>query len=274
MATSLVLRSIIRNTDIPLASHLASLSGLLSESAMWLIIAIVFATGIIRGFSGFGSGMIIGPSSAAFFGPQMALAMISILDALPTIPLAWSTRRDVNWRELIPVAVGYAALVPVGVWLLKSGDPTALRWFISISILIAVVILWSGWKYRGPRSRPISFSFGALGGFMGAAAALPGPSVLIYWLASAAKAIEVRANMIWYLFLTDLMVIAGYLFGDIYSWEAFYRALLCIPGYLLGIWIGARFFKGASDQTYRTIAFVMILIAAVTSLPLLDGILR
>jgi uncharacterized membrane protein YfcA len=109
---------------------------------------------------------------------------------------------------------------------------------------------------------------------MGAAAALPGPSVLIYWLASAAKAIEVRANMIWYLFLTDLIVIAGYAFGNIYSWEALYRAIVCIPGYLLGIWIGSRFFSGASEATYRAIAFVMILIAAITSLPLLDTVMR
>ena len=144
---------------------------------MQLVIAIVFATGIVRGFAGFGSGMIIGPSTAAFFGPQMALAMISIIDAIPTLPLAWANRKSVNWRELWPVVAGYALLVPAGIWLLKSGDPSALRWFISISILLAVAILWSGWKYKGPRNTPVSFSFGAVGGFMGAAAALPGPSV-------------------------------------------------------------------------------------------------
>ncbi len=218
--------------------------------------------------------MIIGPSAAALFGPQLALAIISIVDFLPTLPLAWSNRRQVNWREVIPVVIGYACLVPAGIWLLKTSDPTALRWYIAISILLAVFILWSGWKYRGPRNNPISFSFGAVGGFMGAAAALPGPSVLLYWLASAAKAIEVRANMIWYLFLTDLMVIIGYFFGNIYTMEAFYRAILCIPGYLIGIWIGSYFFSEASEQLYRRIAFIMILIAAITSLPLLDSILR
>lgn len=255
-------------------NHFLILGELLSETAMIVVITIVFITGIIRGFAGFGSGMIIGPTTAAFFGPQMALAMISIIDALPTLPLAWSARKSVNWAELLPVVVGYAALVPAGIWVLKSGDPTALRWFISISILLAVIILWSGWKYTGPRNNAVSFSFGALGGFMGAAAALPGPSVLIYWLASAAKAIEVRANMIWYLFLTDLLIILGYLFSDIYSWEALYRATLCIPGYLIGIWIGSRFFSSASEYVYRTIAFLMILIAAVTSMPFLDSMIR
>ncbi len=253
---------------------LEAIASLLGEPAMQLVIVIVLVTGIVRGFSGFGSGMIIGPTTAALFGPQMALAMISIMDALPTLPLAWSTRDQVNWREVISVAIGYAILTPFGIWLLKSGDPTALRWFISISILIAVMILWSGWKYRGPRNTPVSLSFGGLGGFMGAAAALPGPSVLIFWLASAAKAIEVRANMIWYLFITDLIIIIGYLFGNIYTLEALARAILCVPGYLIGIWIGSHFFSGASEKLYRMIAFIMILIAAITSLPLLDEIIR
>ena len=241
---------------------------------MQLIIAIVFITGIVRGFSGFGSGMIIGPSAAAFFSPITALVMLTILDAVPTITLVWGARKNVNWKEVVPVVIGYGGLVPVGVWLLKTGDPTALRWFISISILIAVTILWSGWKYTGPRNAATSFSFGGLGGFMGAAAALPGPAVLVYWLASSAKAITVRANMIYYLFITDLLVIAGYIAGNIYTWEAILRGLICIPAYFVGIQIGTRFFSGSSDATYRRVAFVMILVAAITSLPVLDGILR
>jgi len=245
----------------------------LSETSMQIVIAIVFITGIVRGFSGFGSGMIIGPSTASFFGPQMALIMITIMDAIPTLTLVWGARRDVNWKELIPVIIGYAVLAPLGIWLLVTGDATALRWFISVSILIAVTILWSGWKYTGSRSTPVSFSFGGLGGFMGAAAALPGPAVLVYWLASTAKAITVRANMIYYLFLTDLIVIVGYIFADLYTMEGIIRGLLCVPGYFIGIQIGTKFFSSASDATYRRVAFIMILIAAITSLPLLDELL-
>ena len=217
--------------------------------------------------------MIIGPSSASFFGPQMALIMITILDAVPTITLVWSARCDVNWKELLPVVLGYAILAPLGIWLLVTGDETALRWFISISILIAVAILWSGWKYKGPRNAPVSFSFGGLGGFMGAAAALPGPAALVYWLASTAKAVTVRANMIYYLFLTDVIVIVGYIFADLYTLEGIIRGLICIPGYFVGIQIGSKFFSKSSDATYRSVALIMIFIAAIISLPLLDNIL-
>ncbi|MGI9351915.1 MAG: sulfite exporter TauE/SafE family protein [Rhizobiaceae bacterium] len=251
-----------------------TVSTMLGETSMHIVMTIVFVTGIVRGFSGFGSGMIIGPSTAAIFSPALSLAMISILDAIPTLTLVWGARKNVNWREVLPIIIGYALLVPLGVWVLKTGDPIILRWFISLSILTAVAILWSGWKYTGARSAPVSFAFGGLGGFMGAAAALPGPPVLVYWLASTARAITVRANMIYYLFLTDLMIIVGYLIGDIYTREAVLRGLICVPVYFVGILLGSRFFAGTSDQLYRTIAFLMILISAVTSLPLLDGLLR
>ena len=239
-----------------------------------LVLLIVFATGIVRGFSGFGSGMIIGPSTAAIFTPQIALAMIAVLDTIPTLMIVWPTRKSVVWKELLPVVIGYAIMVPLGVWFLTSSDPVYLRWFISISILIAIAILWSGWRYHGPRGNPVSLSVGGLGGFMGAAAALPGPAVLIYWLAGTLAASTVRANMIWYLFITDFMIIIGYLFADVFTRNNIALGLIGIPGYLLGIWIGQSAFRGASDRLYRNIAFTIILMSALASLPLLDTLLR
>lgn len=237
------------------------------------VLAIVLVTGIVRGFSGFGSGMIIGPATAALFSPKFALAMIAILDLVPTLVLVWPNRNKVNWFELLPVVIGYAILVPAGVWLLTTSDPDGLRWFISISIFVAVALLWSGWKYGGPRGRPVSLAVGGLGGFMGAAAALPGPAVLIYWLAGTMKADAVRANMIWYLFITDFMIITGYLFADVFTRDAVALGLLGIPGYFAGILVGIYFFKGASETLYRNIAFVIILTSAITSLPLLDQVI-
>lgn len=238
------------------------------------ILVVIFVTGIIRGFSGFGSGMIIGPTVAAFFTPIFAIAVVAIVDSLPTVKLIWGARKDVVWRQVVPTVVGYALLMPIGIWFLKSSDPIVLRWFISISICIAVVLLWSGWKYNGPRSTPVSVGVGATGGFMGASASLPGPAVLLYWMSGPDKAAIIRANMIFYLFLSDVVVIGGYIVSDIFTAQSVAMGLLASPGYFIGMIVGTNFFKGASDRTYRTIAFIMILIAAITSLPLLDAILR
>ncbi len=239
-----------------------------------IVLVVVFVTGIVRGFSGFGSGMIIGPITAALFTPQFAIGLISIVDSIPTTKMVWGARKQVVWHQVAPIVAGYVALMPLGIWVLKSSDPIALRWFISVSICIAVVLLWSGWKYHGPRSRPVSFGIGATGGFMGASAAIPGPPILIYWMSGRDPAATIRANMIYYLFLSDVFVIIGYFVSDIFTQQSVSLGILASPGYFVGLIIGTSYFKGASEKTYRTIAFLMILLAVLASLPVLDDFLR
>jgi uncharacterized membrane protein YuzA (DUF378 family) len=40
------------------------------------------------------------------------------------------------------------------------------------------------------------------------------------------------------------------------------------------MWLGARLFKGASDTVYRRIAYSIVAIAALVSLPVFDKILH
>jgi len=44
--------------------------------------------------------------------------------------------------------------------------------------------------------------------------------------------------------------------------------------YIAGVGIGSRFFRGTSDQLYRRVAYAIVALAALLSLPLLDPILR
>lgn len=218
--------------------------------------------------------MLVGPVTAALFTPKIALALIAIIDSLPAITLAWSARHKTQWREVLPLVLGYLILMPLGIYVLKTAEPIAMRWFICISIALAVTLLWGGFKYRGPRSKPVSISVGAAGGFMGSAAGLPGPPALLYWMAGDNKAAQVRANMIFYLFLTDIIIFIGYFFGEIFTSDAIALGLLAMLPYFIGIVIGAKCFTGASETLYRRVAFSLILAASILALPLLDNVLR
>jgi uncharacterized protein len=49
--------------------------------------------------------------------------------------------------------------------------------------------------------------------------------------------------------------------------------LLGIP-FVLAMWAGARWFHGASDAAYRRVAYAIIAVSALVSLPLWDGWVR
>ena len=49
--------------------------------------------------------------------------------------------------------------------------------------------------------------------------------------------------------------------------------LLGVP-FIVAMWVGARWFHGASEKAYRRAAYAIIIAAAIVSLPLWDGRLR
>lgn len=242
----------------------------LENPAFQLLLVAVFVAGIVRGFSGFGTGMIVGPIGSALFTPKLALVILLVMDTFPTIPLVLPALKKVVWREVLPMAVGVMLVMPLGIVLLKYGDVIVLRWFFSLVIFTAVAILWSGWHYRGPRTYRISALVGGMSGFLGGVSGLSGPPPIIYWMAARTGAGLVRANLIILFSISEVISIAGYYIASIITWEGVLKGLIASPIYFVGLMIGAKLFGKASETVYRRVAFTLILMAAIISMPLFD----
>lgn len=245
-----------------------------SASTLAVLAGFALIAGLVRGFAGFGAGLIFVPAASVLVGPQVAVIILWAMDTIPSLPIVLPALKKAEWKSVLPVALGYAVTVALGVYWLKHGDPLALRWAMSAFILISVVILWSGWRYRGSRPFPLSLLVGGVSGIFGGAAQLPGPPVLVYWLAGSEPSWLIRANTIILFFLTDLFSGLAYWAGDVFMREAVLATLICAPVYAVGQMIGQRLFGRASEEGYRLFAFALILAVAVFTLPLFDGILR
>ena len=227
--------------------------------------------GLVRGFSGFGAGMIFIPVAAALAGPKIAVVTLWIMDTLPTLTIVIPALKRVEWRSILPIAAGYAVTVWAGVWLLANGDPHALRWAISLAILATVPVLWSGWRYRGARPFVLSAGVGGVSGIMGGAAQLSGPPVLIYWLASDDPAWRIRANVIVLFFALSALSGTSMAVNGLFDLDAVMAGVICAPVFGLALLIGQRGFAHATDAGYRRFAFVLILIVAIATLPVFGG---
>src|SRR5262245_25959592 len=91
--------------------------------------------GLVRGLSGFGSAMIFIPVASALTDPPTAVVLLFVTDELLTVPMVVAATRRCAWREVLPLSLGAALTVPLGVWLLVVVNPIAMRWVISILIL-------------------------------------------------------------------------------------------------------------------------------------------
>ncbi|MGE0500916.1 MAG: sulfite exporter TauE/SafE family protein [Rhizobiaceae bacterium] len=237
------------------------------DAAFWLLAAIVFVAGAARGMSGFGTGMIIAPVAGALYGPQVALAVIVLIDSLPSIPVTIPALKIARWREVLPVVAGIALLLPAGVYLVRVGDPVILRWAICVAILACVAVLWSGWRYGGPRNTPVSLAVGGVAGVLSGIASIPGPPVIFYWMSAGLPAVIVRANLLALFLCGEFLSIGNLWWAGLFTREALGLSLFAAPPYFLGLIIGARLFGLASEAVYRRVTFMLIVISALLALP-------
>lgn len=244
------------------------------DVALAALLLTVLVAGVARGLSGFGTGMIVAPVAGALYGPQMAIVIIVIMDSLPVLPVTLPALKHARWREVLPVAAGLFAMLPAGVLLLKSGDPVVLRWAISLAVLACAMTLWSGWTWRGPRNAAVAAGVGGIAGLLGGMASIPGPPVILYWLASGLPAALLRANLLTLFFLGEFLSIGNLWLAGLFERTPILLGMAAAPVYFVGLGLGARLYGLASDATYRRVTFGLIVTAALLALPATEMLVR
>ncbi|WP_245440081.1 sulfite exporter TauE/SafE family protein [Mesorhizobium sp. Z1-4] len=244
----------------------------LSDPRLIALLAVVAVAGVARGMSGFGTGMIVAPVAAALYSPRWAIVILVVIDLLPIIPITIPALRIARWREVLPIFAGLFLFFPVGLYILRNSDPVLLRWGISAAIFACVIMLWSGWRYSGRRTNPLSLATGSVAGVLSGIASIPGPPVLVYWLASAYPAAIIRANLLVLFFLAEFVSVGNLALAGMFERGPVMVALAATPVYFAGLLVGGRLFGLASERTYRLVTYWLIVLAAALALPLWDGV--
>src|ERR1700744_1223804 len=149
------------------------------------ICAIALLSGIARGFSGFGSALIFMPLASSIAPPRLVAALLLVIDfiaAAPLLPNAW---RHADRKATAVMVAGAFVGVPIGTYFLVRLDPVTTRWIISGFVAALLVLLLSGWRYRGKEHTALSIGIGWLSGFCSGLAQTGGPPIVGYWLRPA-----------------------------------------------------------------------------------------
>ncbi|MEM1285269.1 MAG: sulfite exporter TauE/SafE family protein [Pseudomonadota bacterium] len=238
------------------------------------VLMAVSLAGIVRGFAGFGGAMVFMPFATFLFEPRLVVVAFFMIDTSVTIPLLRSGFRHWDWRTVIPCALGSWLSVGLGAYLLANTDTQVLRWVICGIIIVLVAFMMSGWRYTARPRPPVSLAVGSVSGILGGISQVSAPPLVAYWSAGPFPAETIRANLICFFFFATLGSLVAFSANGVFSAQSVALAFWLAPAYGLAIFIGARLFKGTDDSLFRKVAFGLILIAAVTSLPALDSILR
>jgi len=238
------------------------------------ICAIALVCGTARGFSGFGSALIFMPLASSIAAPRLVAALLLIIDfvaAAPLVPNAW---KHADRKATAVIVFGALIGVPVGTWFLSRLEPVTTRWIISAFVTALLLLLLSGWRYRGKDHAALSIAIGALSGFCSGLAQTGGPPIVGYWLGRPIASVVARANILLFFGASDFFSVVSYALTGLITLDAIKFSLVVGPVYAIGVLLGAMLFGKASEALFRAICYALIALAVITGLPALDGVLR
>ncbi len=254
-----------------------SLSGLIPADvglpAAIALCAIAFLSATARGFSGFGSALIFMPLASSVAGPRLVAALLLVIDfisAAPLVPNAW---READRKATAVIVAGALVGVPIGTYFLSRLDPITTRWIISGFVTALLVLLLSGWRYRGRDYPALSITVGCVSGFCSGLAQTGGPPIVGYQLGRPIPSKIARANILLFFGASDFFSVVSYALSGLITWDSLKLSLLIGPIYALGVAFGASLFGRASESVFRSICYALIAMSVIFGLPALDGIL-
>lgn len=242
------------------------LSPFLSSPEFPLALGFVVLAGLVRGFSGFGSAMILSPSLAWLYGPQIGVPLLLLLDfiiALQMAPNAIKTGHAQTLKRLCPAClVG----LPIGIWALSVLPAEVLQRAIASVVLLAVAVMLLKPK-RGTPGPGGALVAGALSGITNGASGMAGPPVILFYLAGGNTPATIRGSLSLYFLFTDAVGCLGLLIaGKLTLQVAAFAVVLVLP-LIAGALLGSILFKrGASPAFYRSLALAIVAAVGVMGL--------
>lgn len=244
--------------------------GGLGPAGWAFLLAVVALAGVVRGFSGFGTALVLMPLASMVIPPVAALVLLTLLELAGPLVLVRRAWTEAERAVVARLSLGMVAGLLPGVMLLVVLPVVGVRWLVSAVALVAVAVLATGWRWQGPRGGAVQGGVGLVSGFLGGLTGLSGPPVVLFFLASPLGPSVVRANLILYLLVVDLALLVALGWQGVIGPGLLVASALMVPLFMAANGVGAWVFRAlpGSQAAYRPVALVLMALAALVGLPL------
>lgn len=229
-------------------------------------LAVVLAGGFMRGFTGFGFAMAAVPLLALVIAPARAVPFVILVQLMAGIWDWREARRRAHWRSLPWLMAGALVGTPLGTLGLAAMSADWARLAIAGAVLLAVVLMARGFKLAAMPGRPALAGTGLAAGLLNGVAAMPGPPVIVLYLAGAVTVEVGRASLLIFFSVNNAIGAVAAGVAGLIPPGTIVLALAALPLLLAAQWLGRRVFLRATPARYRQVALVFLaVLVAITA---------
>lgn len=156
----------------------------LGITGLTLLGAAVLAGSSAQRVTGLGFALVSSPFLVLLMGPFSGVLLANALSLVANLVVLAQTRRDVELRKALLLAVPALLAVMPGAWVARSLPAPVLAIAVGGLVLMALVVVASSQRPRILRGTPGALMAGAMSGFMNVTAGVGGPAITLYALSS------------------------------------------------------------------------------------------
>ncbi len=227
---------------------------------------ITLLSGVVQGTFGFGFGLISIPLLSLFLPAKDVVPAMLLHGTLLNIMVITECRKDVRIGRLWPLFVAGVLGVPLGTWLLRIIDPSHLRIFVGIFVILSAGLLATGFRAHIKREGLALWPIGIFSGILNGAITMSGPPVVLFLTNQRTPARHFRASLIAYFLLLNTFTVPAYIVGGLLTGEASLLSLKLMVGTVLGTLVGIFLSKRIKEKLFRYIALAIVGISGLLSL--------
>ncbi|HVG81382.1 MAG TPA: sulfite exporter TauE/SafE family protein [Methylomirabilota bacterium] len=230
----------------------------------------ILGAAFVRGYSGFGFSLLAITALSLRLAPAEIVPSIFLMEIAASLHLLPSIWRDIHWRTIGVLLVGYTVAVPFGVWLLASMPQAPMKVALGLAVLLSTLLLMRGFALKRMPGTAATVATGGASGLLNGAFGIGGPPVILFFFSSPAGEAIGRASVIAFFLATDAIGLVFLAREGLVTQQSFLRALIFLPALIAGIWLGAHSFKHSDQASFRR--WVLRLLAVLAALTLAQGV--
>ena len=232
----------------------------------FLIALVVVFSGFLRGFIGFGSGLLMIPILSYFYSPVFAMVFNIVIEIPATIYLTFVGIKKSNLREITPMMFTMMLTIPFGTIFLVSVDEQIIRTLMSLLLIFFVILIATGWRIKSTITKYVLVLGGAISGLMQGATGMGGPPYVTVLLSNNDSDDVARANI---LVITSGLVISAiislYYFG-LFTKDILLTGAISAPIYVFATYIGTKFFNYSGNKYFRNSSLIALGVVGLATL--------
>jgi uncharacterized membrane protein YfcA len=232
--------------------------------AHWQLLAIssalIFLAAVVRGFSGFGFSLLSITAISLFMPAREIVPSIFLLEVAASLNMIPSIWRDIDWRGIAFLLIGYVIALPVGVYALANVPAPPMQLALGLFVIVTAIMMLKGFRLEQTPGPIATTATGAASGLLNGAFGTGGPPVVLFYFSTPAAAAVGRASIVAFFLSTDTLGLAELARNGLVTQQSFIQFVAWLPALLVGVFAGAKGFKHMDPVKFR-LAVLWILVA-------------